>query len=708
MEIREFAERVLFSDNLQEKLASAAVLTDETPGESVSAPESPVRPSMLQIKKGGEMAHFPRIHELEKDEPRARLLHFFANHELLATELMALVLLRFPEAPKAFRRGVAKTLMEEQIHTQLYLDRMRELGYEFGSHPVTGFFWETLKDMKSPLDYVTGLPLTFEQANLDFSRHFGSVFEKIGDEKCKALMDRIYRDEIRHVAYGLKWFRTWKNPDVSDWEAYKEHLRLPLSPRRAKGTPYNIEGRQRSGFDGDFIQSLAVYSKSKGRCPGIFYFNPTAEWEMARGSRFTPTKHQKEFQRDLETLPQFFGGEDDVVLVSSTPRMDWLLELNQAGIPIPEYEVLSSGKIAASSDLLERKLGTLRPWAWSPSSCEVYRPLTAGANPTQSQFLSTVFDPGCKKLDAIHAKETGCHLLREVLDAEHGLEWLCPNEDVGVVVSDVERAIEAIESWRSRGKQRFVAKANYGAAGNRMVRLWEPEITDAQMRWMEKVVKQGESLVIEPWHERVLDFSAQYEMDKEGIRFSGFVRMLNDHRGQFFASTVAAHLTSGLGSELPRFLHGKEGNRHKRLFEQIGGRLQEKCQNVGYLGPLGVDAYVYRDQAEQWRLKPVVEVNPRFTMGRLALSLRRYAAPGRVVTLVLLSSVQLRQIKLDSFGEIPSFLRDRFPIRMAGVGLKRISEGAVCLNDPLTASQCVAVLFVGQDAFDWVESVTKV
>jgi hypothetical protein len=45
---------------------------------------------------------------------------------------------------------------------------------------------------------------------------------------------------------------------------------------------------------------------------------------------------------------------------------------------------------------------------------------------------------------------------------------------------------------------------------------------------------------------------------------------------------------------------------------------------------------------------------------------------------------------------------------MAGVGLKRISEGALCLNDPLTATQCVAVLFVGQDAFDWVDSVVKI
>ena len=54
-----------------------------------------------------------------------RLLHFFANHELLATELMALVLLKFPDAPAAFRKGVLETLKDEQEHTRLYIERMK-------------------------------------------------------------------------------------------------------------------------------------------------------------------------------------------------------------------------------------------------------------------------------------------------------------------------------------------------------------------------------------------------------------------------------------------------------------------------------------------------------------------------------------------------------------------------------------------------------
>ncbi|MEM7196545.1 MAG: DUF455 family protein, partial [Pseudomonadota bacterium] len=90
--------------------------------------------------------------QLGDDKDRGRLLHFFANHELLAAELMALVLLKFPEAPADFRMGVARTLQEEQMHTRLYMKRLRECGVPFGSEPVNGFFWNSVSTMQTPAD----------------------------------------------------------------------------------------------------------------------------------------------------------------------------------------------------------------------------------------------------------------------------------------------------------------------------------------------------------------------------------------------------------------------------------------------------------------------------------------------------------------------------------------------------------------------------
>src|SRR5215475_2566464 len=180
MELRDFAERVLFATTLEEKLQSPADVTDDSPGSPLLTPSAPGRPAELRFKpQTSGKADFPGVHHLDREQERGRLLHFFANHELLAVELMALVLLRFPEAPPAFRRGVLRTLLDEQAHTRLYLERMRSCGIEFGEFPVSGFFWRAVSGMESPLDYVAGLSLTFEQANLDFCRHFAGEFRLV-------------------------------------------------------------------------------------------------------------------------------------------------------------------------------------------------------------------------------------------------------------------------------------------------------------------------------------------------------------------------------------------------------------------------------------------------------------------------------------------------------------------------------------------------
>lgn len=60
-------------------------------------------------------------------------MHFLANHELLAAELMALVLLRFPDAPKRIPGRGLRAMQEEQAHAMMYVRRMKDCGIAFGA-----------------------------------------------------------------------------------------------------------------------------------------------------------------------------------------------------------------------------------------------------------------------------------------------------------------------------------------------------------------------------------------------------------------------------------------------------------------------------------------------------------------------------------------------------------------------------------------------
>ena len=166
MRIRDVAERVLFAETLEEKLLlGAADASDEARGTALVTPDAPGRPEELRVCEKGVRVDFPGTNQLDDERQRGVLMHFLANHELLAAELMALVLLKFPDAPAEYRAGVYSAMREEQMHTQMYLRRMRECGIAFGELPVNDFFWRLIAPVETPMDFVARLNLTFDASS---------------------------------------------------------------------------------------------------------------------------------------------------------------------------------------------------------------------------------------------------------------------------------------------------------------------------------------------------------------------------------------------------------------------------------------------------------------------------------------------------------------------------------------------------------------
>jgi len=688
MELRHFAEHVLFATSLEEKLRPPGELADDQPGPALVTPPLPGRPARLQFKPHATgKSEFPGLHRLEDDTERGKLLHFFGNHELLATELMALVLLKFPDAPPAFRQGVLRTLQDEQEHTRLYMERMRACGVEFGDFPVSGYFWRCVAPMPHPIDYVAGLCLTFEQANLDFAGHFARCFAAVGDAPAARLLDKIYHDEIGHVAYGLKWFRRWKNPGESDWDAFCRTLKFPLSPQRAKGFTLNVDGRRAAGLDPEFIAQLNVYSQSKGRTPNVYVFNPFTEGRLAEGRKFNPTKPQARLARDLENLPQFLCRQDDLVLTRRKPSVEFLRRIKSAGFPLPEF-----ADPDALDPLATRKLGVLRPWAWGPDSLELLHPLFPRVNgekrPVEARFND--------RLAQLYSKSWSANFLRAILPAAHP-DWCCTENEIGVPVRSLDEARAAIARIRARGHHRVVVKQAFGVAGSNALRLLEPELKAAQLRWMQNNVAHARELVVEPWLERLHDFSLQLEMTANGLKVCGFTGLLNDPRGQFMANYAEAHHHARLPGRVLAPLPQRDISRQLlNFYATVQTRLEAELRAVDFIGPLGVDAFVYRDANGTARLKPVVEINPRFTMGRVLVELMRQTRQNSAGVFRLVNAAQLRAAGFADFPAYARMLEDKFPLELEGAPQPRICAGALCLNDPATAQTCLALFRVSR------------
>jgi len=604
--VSEFAQRVLLSDSLEEKLTHApGSLTLDPPKKGTfQSPDLPGRPAHLRPQSNEGRSPFPSPDQLHDEEQRAILLHFFANHELLAVELMALALLKFPDAPDSFRRGVLRTLQEEQNHTRWYLQRMKECGINFGDYHLSPMIWSHISDMGSPLDYVSRLSLTFEQANLDYAKHYSSVLHEAGDPKTAKILHKIYHDEIAHVGYGVKWLRRWKQKAQSDWDAWNKQLHFPLSPIRAKGmAPFNEEGRRKAGLDDDFINRVRHFQSSRGRSPDLYWFNPDIELSTASPGRTVPQKIEN-LAADLEyAFALAAPSSDDLVLLRDLPSDNHRNYLDQHGLAFPEVAPLSD----LTTIRKERKIRAEHPWG-TP----------------HPELLS---------------KEFGLRL-RELVSPELMPSRICAKEpDVRLFVKS-----HSFEDW--------IAKPLLSSAGRGIIRFsGSCPINDRYL--------------IEPWLIKDLEFSLLYHAhppEQGGLRFLGLCFQEVSQNGRWLSSTSSPKPASNLNPKQARFI---ANNVLPEAKKEILKGLQKLLDQTDYVGPIGVDSFLHRtEKGLQWHR--VSEVNCRWSMGRLAHQLRLKLAPNRPVTLGTLPPDQAKgRDDLISLGD-PNTTHQRVPFVRIG------------------------------------------
>lgn len=262
MNIFQYCHTILFSPGLDSKLLSPSLVDsyDLYPEAFISeVPEYPERDHLISFSDDRD--RFPSAKSLVEVKNRARALHFFANHELLAIEMMACAILMFPlegEEGVRYRRMLLATIADEQKHFNLYNGRMQEWGARFGDFSLNDYFWRQMRKVKSIEQFYAVVALTFEGANLDFALYYHNIFKDLGDKKTATILKTVLNDEISHVRFGQKWL-TSSYPETDLWQVYVELLPDKLSPARAKGIIFNQAAREKAGLDENFIESLKKY-----------------------------------------------------------------------------------------------------------------------------------------------------------------------------------------------------------------------------------------------------------------------------------------------------------------------------------------------------------------------------------------------------------------------------------------------------------------
>ena len=206
-------------------------------------PGRPARPELLQ----------PRDMPCRSTGPvgRIALVHALAHIELNAIDLAWDIIARFgSDMPRAFNDDWVQVAVEEAEHYAALAARLPELGSFYGELPAHDGLWgaamRTADDLAARLALI---PMTLEARGLDTTPHTTEKLRAAGDEPTAAILDTIYRDEIKHLAVGIRWFEhLCPNPHTRYVELINERFPGGLKP------PFNMEARAQAGMRKDYME----------------------------------------------------------------------------------------------------------------------------------------------------------------------------------------------------------------------------------------------------------------------------------------------------------------------------------------------------------------------------------------------------------------------------------------------------------------------
>ena len=139
---------------------------------------------------------------------RKRFLHAIHHIELSAVDLAVLLCLRAGGAPRALHQDFLAIAREEAEHAQLLEGWLAEAGCPPGTYPIHHRLWQAAAACVDLGEQLVVVPRYLEAKGLDVS---AGVIPRLAavDARAGAIIQRIYTDEIRHVAIGTRWHAWW-------------------------------------------------------------------------------------------------------------------------------------------------------------------------------------------------------------------------------------------------------------------------------------------------------------------------------------------------------------------------------------------------------------------------------------------------------------------------------------------------------------------
>lgn len=156
----------------------------------------------------------------------------------------------------------------------------------------------------------------------------------------------------------------------------------------------------------------------------------------------------------------------------------------------------------------------------------------------------------------------------------------------------------------------WVLKHPMGVSGRGRILGREGDCTETTKQWARTQWQAGWSLLFEPWVQDKEDFSLHLDIAMSGeIHRVGVTQLATTGGGAYRGNRVIPGWCPPTGSW------------------DVAEAVAQKMRALGYWGPVGIDGLTGRLGQHAW-VRPLVEVNARFSFGRMALALSHWVPQG--------------------------------------------------------------------------------
>lgn len=226
--------------------------------DSAKMPDRPGRPQYPELLPPRDM---PRRRS-KGLKGRIALVHALAHIELNAIDLAWDIIGRFfgEKVPISFFDDWVSVGADEARHYALLDKRLKQMGSYYGALPAHDGLWQAAQETGHDLmARVAIVPLVLEARGLDVTPPMIIKMIDAGDPETAGLLEVIYNDEKRHVAYGAKWFRylcarRHLEPKPEFHRLVRRHFRGQIKP------PFNDKARSQAGLTPGFYKPLVAIS----------------------------------------------------------------------------------------------------------------------------------------------------------------------------------------------------------------------------------------------------------------------------------------------------------------------------------------------------------------------------------------------------------------------------------------------------------------